>query len=91
MVGNKIKKYSLSFFQMAAQILTNGCGSHDFLKDTMEVSKAAYERCLEQHPSDYPKCESLKKLYEADLKAYREASGSEGPTTTIRFGKSSEN
>jgi hypothetical protein len=74
MVGNKIKKYSLGFIQMAAQILTNGCGSRDCAKDPMEASKAAYERCLEQHPSNYPKCESLRKIYEAELKAYREAS-----------------
>jgi hypothetical protein len=74
MVGNKIKKYSLGFIQMAARILTNGCGSRDCAKDSMEASKAAYERCLEQHPSDYPKCESLKKIYEAELKAYCEAS-----------------
>jgi hypothetical protein len=74
MSGNKIKKYSLGFIQMAIQILTNGCGRRDCAKDSMDASKAAYERCLEQHPSDYPKCESLKKIYEADLKAYREVS-----------------
>lgn len=74
MGDNKIKKYWLGFIQMATQILTNGCGRRDCAKDSMEASKTAYERCLEQHPSDYPKCESLKKIYEADLKAYREVS-----------------
>ena len=73
MVGNKIKEYSLAFIQMAVQILTNGCGSRDCAKDSMEASKAAYERCLEQHSSNYPKCESLKKIYEADAKAYHKA------------------
>jgi hypothetical protein len=91
MSGNKITKYSLGFIQMAAQILTSGCGSRDCAKDTMEASKAAYERCLEQHSSDYPKCESLKRIYEADVKAYSEASRGEGPTTTIRSGIGSEN
>lgn len=84
-------KYLLVFIFIATLILINGCGTGDWARNAMEASKAAYERCLEQNPGDHSKCESLKKIYEADLKAYREASKGKGPTTTIRFGIASDN
>jgi hypothetical protein len=84
-------KYSLMFIFIATLIFVNGCGTGDRARNAMEASKAAYERCLEQNPGDNSKCESLKRIYEADLKAYRKASKGTGPTTTIRFGIASDN
>jgi hypothetical protein len=48
----------------------------------MESSQAAYEKCLEQNPGDQAKCASLKRKYEADLQAYREANKSTSPIVT---------
>ena len=52
-----------------------GCGTGDQLRarDTMESSKVAYEKCLEQNPTDDSKCEPLKRKYEAGLKAFCKA------------------
>lgn len=47
-----------------------------------ESSKTAYEKCLVQNPTDHSKYEPLKTKYEADLKAYREASERAGPVAT---------
>jgi hypothetical protein len=87
----KNRKHTLFLILMATLILINGCGTGDWARNAMEASKAAYERCLEQNPGDHSKCESLKRIYEANLKAYRESSKGGGPTTTIRFGIGSEN
>ena len=52
-------------------------------RNDMEDSKAAYKRCLQQNPDDLSKCEALRKVYEADLKAYRETSKGIMPRGTI--------
>jgi hypothetical protein len=94
-IGNrdKMKTLSLVFIFIAALILISGCGTGDSLRarNALEASKAAYERCLEQNSGDPFECQYLKRKYEADLKAYREASEVGKPTTTIRFGIASEN
>jgi hypothetical protein len=78
-------KYSVIFILLATQIFCNGCGTGDNLRarNAMETSKAAYQRCLEQNPSDPSKCESLKRVYEADLDAYLKASASKGSGPTV--------
>lgn len=65
--------------------LSNGCGiaAKVRARDDMEISKAAYKRCLEQNPDNPSKCEALKRAYEADLKAYRETSKGIRPGYTI--------
>ena len=42
-------------------------------REQMEASKAAYTECLKRE-SDLSKCEGLKRVYEADLKAFRAVS-----------------
>jgi hypothetical protein len=78
-----MRRYSLILIFLAAPILI-GCGTGDQLrtKNALESSKAAYEKCLEQNPTDHSKCAPLKRKYEADLKAYREAGKSRGPIVT---------
>ncbi len=51
----------------------------------MEASKAAFEKCLEQNPTNPDKCLSLKRKYEADCNAYQEASGGTSPIVTGFF------
>jgi hypothetical protein len=79
-----MRRYSLILILLAALILIVGCGTGDQLRarNVMESSKAAYEKCLEQNPSDHSKCEPLKRKYEADLKAYHKASKRTGPVVT---------
>ena len=69
-------KALLIIILMVAMSFSNGCGitAKVRARDDMEASKAAYKRCLEQNPDNPSKCESLKRAYEADLKAYRETS-----------------
>ncbi len=54
-------------------------------RDDMEMSKAAYKKCLKQHPDDLSKCEAPRKAYESDLKAFRATSDAlkESGTVTI--------
>ncbi len=54
-------------------LLLAGCGGMEMqqARSDMEESKAANKTCLEQHPDDASACETLEKIYEADLKAYR--------------------
>jgi hypothetical protein len=68
-----------------ALILLNGCGTGDKLRarKAMEASRAAYEKCLQQNPPATDTCESLKRQYEADRKAYRQATQGDIPTATI--------
>jgi hypothetical protein len=70
---------------LTAALLTNSCATEEQVraKNAMEASRAAYDRCREQHPADPSKCESLKRVYEADAMAYRELGKGTGPTTTI--------
>jgi len=79
-----MRKYSLVLILLATQILIVGCGTGDQLRarNAMESSRAAYEKCLEQNPNDYAKCEPLKRKYDADLKAYLNARERTGPTVT---------
>ncbi len=72
------------FFLVIALILIMGCGTGEQARarNAMEVSKAAYENCLKQNPQDPDKCESLKRIYEADMNAYQEASKSTSPVVT---------
>jgi hypothetical protein len=75
---------------IVALAFANGCGASakaQARKD-LENSKAAYEKCLRQYPDDPSQCEPLKRAYEANFEAYREASKSRGPVTTgfIEFG-----
>lgn len=68
-------------------LILSGCGvaAKVRAREDMEMSKAAYKRCLEQHADDLAKCEALRKAYEADLKAYRATSDAmkESGTVTI--------
>ena len=75
----------LAIILMIALAFTNSCGiaAKVRARDDMEVSKAAYKRCLEQNPDDPSKCEALRRAYEADLKAYRETSRGIRPGYTI--------
>jgi len=76
----------LSFIILIISVsFSNGCGiaAKVRARDDMEVSKAAYKKCLEQHPDDPSKCEALRRAYEADLKAYRETSKGIRPGYTI--------
>ena len=56
-------------------VLGSGCGvvAMDRIGREMELSKATYKKCLEQNQNDPSKCEALRRAYEADLQAYREA------------------
>jgi hypothetical protein len=78
-----MRRYPLVFILLAAQI-SIGCATGDRLKakNAMEASRAAYEKCLEQHPLDHSKCEALKRKYDSDLKAYRELNDTTGPIIT---------
>ena len=69
---------------LTVALLINSCATEDQVraKTAMEASRAAYEKCREQNPADPSKCESLKRVYEADAMAYRELSKSTGATTT---------
>jgi hypothetical protein len=75
---------------VAALALAAGCETTAAAKarENMENSRAAYERCLQQHLDDPSKCEIFKRAYEADLKAYRQAGKAAAPVTTgfIEFG-----
>ncbi len=64
-----------------------GCGTGAKVKarEDMENSKAAYEKCLRQYPDDPSRCEALKKAFEADWEAYRQAGTATGPTVTGFF------
>lgn len=41
-------------------------------RDDMEASKVDYKNCLRANSETPQKCDSLKAMYEADLKAYRQ-------------------
>ena len=51
-----------------------GCGGGAKVntRNDMEVSKAAYQFCLAQHPNAPQTCDSSKASYDAGLKAYRD-------------------
>ena len=68
----------------AALAFTYGCATADQVraKNAMLASRAAYERCLQQNPTDSSKCEALRKAYEADYQAYQEAEQEGGPILT---------
>ncbi len=79
-----MKKWLPVIISVVALALANGCGStaKAEAKRDLENSQAAYERCLQQNPGDPSKCEALKRAYEADVEAYREAGKATGPTVT---------
>ncbi len=85
-----MRRCFLSLVLTPALILVNGCGTGDNVraKNALEASRATYERCLEQNPSDHSKCESLKRKYEEDLRAYLEEGRRTSPIVTgfIEFG-----
>ena len=63
-----------------------GCGgvaAIRTMRNDMENSKAAYTQCLQQHPNDLSQCEELRRIYEADLKAYRALCDAIRPADTI--------
>lgn len=85
-----MKKWLPAIILAVALALANGCGTTakaEARKD-MDNSKAAYERCLQQNPDNPSQCEALKRAYEADVEAYRQAGKATGPTATgfIEFG-----
>ncbi|MEE9165051.1 MAG: hypothetical protein V3U15_02190 [Nitrospinota bacterium] len=46
---------------IVVSLILSGCAIAAYVRaiDDMEMSKAAYKKCLEQHPDDLSKCESL--------------------------------
>jgi hypothetical protein len=77
-------KLLLALMLIAALALANSCATGDQAraKNAMLASMAAYARCLEENPGDPSKCEALRKAYEADWRAYQEASHGGGATVT---------
>ncbi len=67
-----MKNLSLSIVIIVPLILS-GCAlaARSRAKGDMELSKAEYQKCLEQNSDYLSKCEALKRAYEADMKAYR--------------------
>ncbi len=53
--------------------ILSGCAlaARSRAKGDVEMSKAEYQKCLEQYSDYLSKCEALRKAYEADMKAYR--------------------
>ncbi len=70
----KLKSYlvATAYLVVAISILP-GCGiaAKVRARNDMEDSKAAYKKCLQQHPENPSKCEGWRRAYEADLEAYR--------------------
>lgn len=52
----------------------SGCGAANFSLSSLDSSKAAYMRCLEQNPDDPSKCAAFRQAYEADVRAFRDTS-----------------
>ena len=70
---------------LAAFLVLSACAmvKRDRARDQMVESKADYKQCLRQHPNDASACEAFRKMFEADLKAFRAESTSGGGTVTI--------
>ncbi|RJR43931.1 MAG: hypothetical protein C4567_04950 [Deltaproteobacteria bacterium] len=70
-----------------ALAFAGGCGTTEKAKarSAMENFKAAYENCLRQYPDDPSRCEALKKAFEADWEAYRQAGKATAPNITGFF------
>jgi hypothetical protein len=47
-----------------------GCGGAPRLS-SLESSKTAYMRCLEQNPDDPSRCDALRQAYEADMRVFQ--------------------
>jgi hypothetical protein len=88
-----MNKELLAIFLLVALAFPNGCGTtaKAQARNYIENYRAAYEKCLQQYPYDPFKCEGLKRAFEADLEAYREASKGMSPSLTgfIEFGPES--
>lgn len=54
-----------------------GCGVAAMIqaREDMQTSKAAYKQCLAAHFQDPDKCESARRIYEADLAVYQTEKG----------------
>jgi hypothetical protein len=80
-------KFQWLIFVIISLTALTGCLDVARVKSSsdLENSKAAYKKCLEQNPDAPMKCETLKKIYEADLEAYNalKSQGSYGYSTTV--------
>ena len=85
--GRDMKHRFAAILAIVALASTGGCGTgaKARAKENMENSKAAYEKCLQQYPDDPSRCEALKKAFEADWEAYRQAGTATAPTVTGFF------
>jgi hypothetical protein len=58
---------------LSVTALLSGCAAAALMSAAtnprLESSKAAYMRCLEQHPDDPSQCAALREAYEADMRA----------------------
>jgi hypothetical protein len=79
-----VKKLWSAIILIVALAFAPGCGTTAKAKarQDMENAKAAYEKCLQQHPDDPSPCEALKRAYEVDFEIFREAGKGRGPTFT---------
>ena len=77
------------YLSAAAVLMLSGCAvaAKVRARDDMEASKAAYKRCLQEHPDDPSKCEGLRQAYEADLKAFRATSHALTDSSTVTIEK----
>jgi hypothetical protein len=80
-----MRRLSLIACLVVVLAVCGGCGiaAKVRARDDMESSKATYKRCLELNADDPNKCEALRRVYEADIKAYRETSKGIRPGATI--------
>lgn len=62
-------------------VTLTGCraGSVIQAREDMQNSKSAYKQCLAANFQDPDKCESAKRIYEADLAVYQIEIGDSGP------------
>ena len=69
-------RYSLLAAAGIVSVALAGCGGGATVntRNDMEVSKAAYQFCLAQHPQAPQTCDSARASYDAGLKAYRDTS-----------------
>jgi hypothetical protein len=85
-----MKNWLSAIILVVALAFATSCGTTAKAKarQAMENSKAAYEKCLQQHPDDPSPCEALKRAYEADFETYRQAGKATTPVVTgfIEFG-----
>ena len=74
----------LSLYTLAAVGTFLGCAGSPFmsLRD-MAASKEDYKRCLRQNPDKMQRCDALRAVYEADLRAYRAIKAAPGGGTIV--------